>query len=293
VAPPETAARRGPAAVYRGGVTAFLFPADPLRGRRVDDHFTGQAEAARATGAPVALIDHDALLRGEIEETVRRVPAGLGPAWYRGWMIPSGRYATLEAALAARGVRLRTTAAAYRQAHELPGWYPAFAPVTPPSVWTTDLHADLAALVAPLGGGPGIVKDFVKSRKHEWTEACFVPDLTDTARLAEVVSTFVERQEDSLAGGIVVRAFEQLDPGEARVWWLDGRAVLVGPHPDTPGLVPEPDLSIVPAVTGFVTTDLARRADGQWRVVEVGDGQVSDLPGSVDPETLIKALSHR
>jgi hypothetical protein len=107
-----------------------------------------------------------------------------------------------------------------------------------------------------------------------------------------VVRTFVERQEDSLAGGIVVRAYESLDKGEARVWWLDGEPMLVGPHPDTPDLRLEPDLSVVPAgaLPKFATTDLARRSDGQWRVLEVGDGQVSDLPNGVDPAALIEPL---
>jgi hypothetical protein len=39
-------------------------------------------------------------------------------------------------------------------------------PGRPPSV------DELAALVAPLRRGPAVVKDFVKSRKHEWDEAC-------------------------------------------------------------------------------------------------------------------------
>ncbi|MDJ0344038.1 ATP-grasp domain-containing protein [Streptomyces sp. H10-C2] len=41
----------------------------------------------------------------------------------------------------------------------------------------------------------------------------------------------------------------------------------------------------------FVTTDLALRTDGRWRVVEVGDGQVSDLPQGTDPAGLIRELS--
>jgi hypothetical protein len=61
-----------------------------------------------------------------------------------------------------------------------------------------------------------------------------VPDLTDIAALERVVSTFVARQDESLAGGVVVRAFEEFTSGEARVWWRDGVPVLVGPHPDTP-----------------------------------------------------------
>ena len=267
---------------------AFLFPADPLRPRAVDEHFAAQAAVVRAAGGQVALIDHDALLQGRPHDSVRRVPPDFPPAWYRGWMIPSAGYA----ALAATGTALLTTPDDYRRAHELPGWYGDFAAVTPASVWTTHLTTDLAELVAPLGAGAGIVKDFVKSRKHEWSEACYVPDLTDTGTLTRVVHTFLQRQGDSLAGGLVIRRFEELDRAESRVWWLDGKAILVGPHPDTPELSPQPDLSVVPekALPRFATTDLARRADGEWRVVEVGDGQVSDLPAGTDPVALVTPL---
>jgi hypothetical protein len=137
----------------------------------------------------------------------------------------------------------------------------------------------------------------VKSRKHEWHEACYLPDLADTAAVHAVVSRFVALQEDSLAGGVVLRAFEELqrETGEARVWWLDGRPLLITAHPDTPGLLPQPDLAAVgPLVAAlgcrFVSTDLARRGDGRWRVVEVGDGQVSELPGGVDPVGLLGPL---
>jgi hypothetical protein len=38
--------------------------------------------------------------------------------------------------------------------------------------------------------------------------------------------------------------------------------------------------------------DLARRTDGTWRVIELGDAQVSDRPATTPPETLICALAH-
>jgi hypothetical protein len=41
----------------------LLFPADVLRPRRVDEHFAGEAHAARALGWSIALVDHDALGR--------------------------------------------------------------------------------------------------------------------------------------------------------------------------------------------------------------------------------------
>ncbi|MDJ0462379.1 ATP-grasp domain-containing protein [Streptomyces sp. H27-C3] len=40
-----------------------------------------------------------------------------------------------------------------------------------------------------------------------------------------------------------------------------------------------------------VTTDLAPREDGRWRVVEVGDGQVSGLPAGADATLLFDALT--
>ncbi|MGA4803431.1 ATP-grasp domain-containing protein [Streptomyces lavendulocolor] len=284
----------------------FIFCADPLRPRSTDRHFADEAHAVRALGHPVALVDHDALTAGDPAAAVARVPKGAGPAWYRGWMLTAAQYGALDAALAARGVTLVTTPGDYRRAHELPGWYDVFAPRTPRSVWlpctpgTPPDQRSLATAATALGGGPGIVKDYVKSQKHEWDEACYVPDLTDTHRLASVVGRFLELRADALVGGVVIRAFENFRTarGEVRVWWVDGEPVLLTAHPDTPGLrpEPEPDTAFVrPLVTAlgcrFVTTDLALREDGAWRVVEVGDGQVSDLPRGATAQPLLQRLA--
>ncbi|GGV12611.1 hypothetical protein GCM10010495_27720 [Kitasatospora herbaricolor] len=291
-------------------VPVILFPADPLAPRRPDPHFAWEARLLRELGGDHALVDHDALLAGDAEAAVRRVPAGIGPLWYRGWMIPGALYARFADALDARGGALLTSPAGYTSAHELPGWYRVFEGATPASVWIplaapgrAPRPEQLAAAAARLGGtGAAIVKDYVKSRKHEWAEACYIPELADLAALERVVSRFVELQDGFLAGGVVLRRFEDFArtadgrAAEARVWWLDGEPVLVGPHPDTPGHTPAPDLTDVrPLVRAlgcrFVTTDLAQRADGaEWRVVEVGDGQVSDLPPGVDAAALLSSL---
>lgn len=280
-----------------------LYCADPLDVRRADDHFAAEARAVRAGGGAIALVDHDALLRGDAERAAARVPEGTGPCWYRGWMIPADDYSALARALAQRGAPLLVAPEQYRTAHELPGWYREFAYLTPPSVWTEGgVPGDgLTALARRLPSGPGIVKDYVKSRKHEWDEACYVPDLHGPAELARVVGRFTELQGEWLTGGIVLRAFESYEKPasaatELRIWWLDGSPRLVTAHPDGPAAhgpdpVPAPELArIAEAVARlgcrFVTTDLARRTDGVWRVVEVGDGQVSDVHPATDPGLL-------
>ncbi|MFJ6050834.1 ATP-grasp domain-containing protein [Streptomyces sp. NPDC092307] len=291
--------------------TTVLHCRDPLNERRAEAHFAAEARQLRAAGGTVLLIDHDALLAGDAEQAVARVPEGAGAVWYRGWMIPAGRYAALDAALRRRGGELVVTPEAYRRAHELPGWYETFAGLTPVSGWlpagpgvVPDAEG-LGALAAGLPPGAAVVKDYVKSRKHEWDEACYVPDLGDPAALHRVVARFVELQGEFLTGGVVLRAFEhfvtpQGSAAEVRVWWRDGVPRLVTAHPDSPvAEVPqafEPALEPVRAAVEalgcpFVTTDLALRADGVWRVVEVGDGQVSDLHREADPAAFCTLLT--
>ncbi|MFJ8000354.1 ATP-grasp domain-containing protein [Streptomyces sp. NPDC096310] len=285
----------------------FLFCADPLRAVRTDPVFAGEAALARSPDSAFALLGHEALLSGDTAGALAGVRRGSGPYWYRGWMMPAASYQELARGMEVRGCRLLTDPGSYRRAHELPGWYEEFANLTPRSVWRELTpgapleRAELAELAAPLGPGPGIVKDYVKSRKDQWDEACFLPELTDHTRLVAVVDRFLTLQEDSLAGGVVLRTYEAFVPGgEVRVWWVDGEPVLITAHPDTPGKLPEreprPALDAVGAAVRalgcrFLTTDLALREDGVWRVVEVGDGQVSGAPAGADLRELFAALA--
>jgi hypothetical protein len=85
----------------------------------------------------------------------------------------------------------------------------------------------------------------------------------------------------------------------ARAWWINGECVLVTPHPDTPQS-PPPEPGSLPLAEiaqrlrslglAFATVDLSLRTDGAWRVVEVGDGQVSGLPATTAAVDLITAI---
>jgi len=277
----------------------LLVPGDPLRIRRPDGHFAPEANAAAAAGVTVAVVDHDALVNGDgAAAAVARVPASDEPAVYRGWMVRSEEYAAMAEALAEQGVTLRTSPAQYRRAHELPGWYPALTGLTPLTGWTTSLDRGAFDEVRErLGAGPAVLRDFTKSMKHHWDEAAYIPELSDGAAAWRVASRFRELRDDDFVGGFVLRRYEPFQGAEARTWWIDGRCVLITAHPDTPDAQPPADLdltAIAPVIAAlrlpFVAVDLARREDHWWRVVEVGDGQVSDRPASSAPEELIGAL---
>lgn len=273
----------------------LLLPHDPLRHRIVDAHFARERAAATELGIPVALVDHDAICRGDGGHAgVPEAP----DAVYRGWMIPAARYAAWERALATRHAVLRTAAADYRRAHELPGWYAAFAHLTPSAQWTLDdSRGGFEAARERIGAGALVLRDHSKSAKHDWAGAAYVPDGASADAAWAVASRLREVRDEDFTGGFVLRKYEPFLGVELRTWWVDGACVQVGPHPDAPqheqpgevrapatptGSALEDTLTAVGAAVRqlrlrFVTVDLAGRTDGAWRVVELGDGQVSDL----------------
>lgn len=285
----------------------LIFCADPLNARQPDPDYAGELAAAQALGARADLISYEALVNeGDADRAVRRVAPAAGAAdddaapelaVYRGWMLRPADYARLYAALLARGVRLINDPAAYRHTHYLPDAYPLLAAHTPRTVWlplapqtppdALPLDAIMAAL-RPFGGAPVIVKDYVKSRKHEWAEATYIPAANDRAAVARVVARFVAGQGPDLNEGLVFRAFERYAPvgaqaqggsengrpltQEYRVFWLDGAPLAAVPHWDADTdnaseatLVTPPIARFQPIAqrihSHFFTMDLAPLAD--------------------------------
>jgi hypothetical protein len=174
-----------------------------------------------------------------------------------------------------------------------------------------DLRIDrIMETLAPLGDGPVIVKDFVKSRKHEWAEACFIPSAADRHAVERVVGRFLELQGEHLAEGLVFREFIEFEPigvhpksgmpltEEYRIFWLDGRPIFWSPYwQEGTYRGVEPPIhqftDVASAVRSrFFTMDIARRRDGDWMIVELGDGQVSGLPSDSDADGFYSALAN-
>lgn len=293
-----------------------LFPSLPFDLHAEDPSWAAERAASRAAGLGTALVDHTRVLAGESPAAVARVERGAGTAVWRGWMMPPARYAELFEALDARGVHLINDPAAYRRCHYLPEVLPFLGEDTPGSVWlpvTGDVRfEDVHERLRVFGSAPLVLKDFVKSQKHHWDAACFIPAADDRARVEAVTRRFLELQGEDLAEGLVYRAYVPLArvgvhpksgtplAAEWRTFWLDGERALAHPYwADLPvELPPEPPASWVEAVarripSRFFTLDVALREDGGWLVVEAGDGQVSGLPTDALCPPLHAALAAR
>ncbi len=231
-------------------------------------------------------------------------------AIYRGWMMSSLRYGELYHALWDRGYRLINSVAEYHYCHELPQWYRDFSTFTPKTMWFEGGWSETipAKVKAQLGDGPYIVKDFVKSQKHYWKEACFIEGPSDIERITK---RFIELQEP-LQGGLVFRDYVQLERvgrhpksgtpimNEVRYFVTRGRPILAAPYwsPEEGGqnieLPSTFDYEVLTKVKSeFFTMDIARLADGSWIIVELGDGQVAGLPPHADVKAFYKDLASR
>lgn len=291
-----------------------VFASHPLDPKRVDPSFDDEWNAAREAGLTACLLDSAALDARAFDRATRRLPSLDAPtdAVFRGWMMSPEDYGALRGALLARGYRLVNDEAQYRRAHHLPEWYAQLRAHTPASVWTTtgarfELD-EVLAMLEPFGDAPLIVKDYVKSQKHRWDEACFIPSARDADAVRRVTTRFIELQAERLVGGLVFREFVTLEPlalhskskmpltREFRVFVRDGRPWLSAPYweeGDYRGEAVSSELFASQCAqidSRFFTMDVARRADGRWIIMELGDAQVAGLPEALAPARFYRAL---
>lgn len=184
----------------------FIFCNHPLYQRKVDEDYEVEYQEAGLHHS-CALFSYEDMERGKLSLFGEEIS---GLTIYRGWMMKPEMYSDFYTLLEQKGIYLINTPEEYERYHTLPGWYDDFADETAQSVWETEGNVENALLKAKQLSGSYIVKDYVKSRKHEWYDACFISNIADVANTASVIKNFVERQGDSLVGGIVLRKFENL-----------------------------------------------------------------------------------
>lgn len=173
---------------------------------------------------------------------------------YRGWMLTAVEYERL-----AQLLPLVITPAEYLASHHATGWYEAVAAHTFPSRFLTEPTAlNFSA------GRRYFVKTLVKS-------------FGDDSVLAsqEQLASFWQRHELPAGAPLFVRNFAELKPAaEQRFFVVGGQAFGAGG-----AMLPETLRAAVAALRPrlFYSLDVAETVAGQPVLVEVGDGQVSDL----------------
>lgn len=293
----------------------ILFCSDPLDSKVIDQEYEQEYKCARTLGMDVHMISLESVLDGELSKAVKRIPTFETPERfiYRGWMLKPNDYEKLYYALKQKNAVLINSPTEYRNGHYFPYSYEAIKTATPQSIWLeieeiSNGYDVLFEKMRIFKNKPVMVKDYVKSRKHEWEEACYIPDASDHQRAQTVLRNFIDRQGSELNGGIVIREFIQLEQlanhpksgmplsNEYRLFFLHHKLIQCTGYWDEVVYrqeIPKLDSFIDIAkgvVSQFFTMDIAKTAGREWTVIEIGDGQVSGLPSHADLEQFYKSI---
>lgn len=284
---------------------SFIFCSLPFNPQRVDSAYEEEYQAAGLEHA-CALFSYEDLEMGKLALYGEDISS---LAIYRGWMMTPELYKEFYDKLEGKGIILINTPEEYEKYHLLPGWYSDFQDVTAKTVWEDQGTVDSALLLTSGLDGSYIVKDYVKSRKHEWYDACFIYNIANKAESRRIIGNFIERQSSDLLGGIVLRQFEQLKSigfhdksgmpisEEYRAFVFAGNVMIVDDYwqVNKKHRLSEDERLWIEMLgkrihSNFVSMDIARCADGKLIMIELGDGQVSGLQ-QITPTDFYRAFS--
>jgi hypothetical protein len=243
----------------------FLFPSHPLRPTLVEEIFADQFAAVQAAGFSASLCPDSVIQDGK---PLRSIPGG-SVVVYRGWMLNAAQYGRLVAAIEQASATPLTSTDSYLRAHHLPNWFLLIPDLTP-ETHVFSLAADWEAELRTLGWDAFFIKDYVKSLKTARGSI-----VRDPSEIAAVVAEMKEFRGE-IEGGLCVRRVELLLPeSERRYFVVKGQSYA----PDG-GAVPGIVLQAAERIDSpYFSVDVVEREDGVPRIVEIGDGQVSDLVG--------------
>lgn len=241
---------------------SLLYPSDPFRASQPDEAYAEEYEAAKQAGLGCSLFSFEEFEAGAFKA---RPPLSSDRTLYRGWMLREEAYTRLCESISNRGGDPFTTPSQYVAAHHLPAWYGLCRGDTPETI-VLPASADFSAELEGLGWSSYFVKDYVKSLSTGRGSIATTP-----VEVSEIVS-LIGQYRGSVEGGVCVRRFEEFSPGtEERYFAL--RGVAHARQGDPPDLA----RSLAKRIDSpFFAIDLAKTKSGEWRLIELGDGQVSD-----------------
>ncbi|XGU46429.1 ATP-grasp domain-containing protein [Fusobacterium necrophorum subsp. funduliforme] len=276
-------------------VINFIFCNHPLSNKTVDPDYEKEYALALRLGFNVALFSYEELELGNLKLFQPPEKEIKGFTIYRGWMMKPELYKNFYQKLSEREIFLVNSPEEYNYCHLLPKWYDEVFPETPKSYWTTDNSIEEAVKILKEVKKDAIIKDYVKSRKHEWKDSFFIPFHQNMEYKRKIIENFIHRQGEGLIGGIVFREFISLKSlglhqksaipisEEYRIVILLGKIISISSYWIRKEKINKEKIEnfvtkyIHKIKSNFFTIDLGVLENGELIIIELGDGQVSGL----------------
>lgn len=218
-------------------------------------------------------------------------------AVYRGWMMKPEQYKDFYVRLLSKNIRLITSPDQYALMHVFPNIHPFFGSDSPEiMLFPEGTSVDLAKIRQKFKRF--MVKDYVKSVKGTDFPVYFDSDV-DEKTFAEWMHTFYDYRGDLFTGGICVKEYVDLKKydghaNEHRVFYAGHDVISVWKNGGQSTLTPNPPRRLIEQYrdlnSPFYTIDYAELANGEWKILEAGDGSVSGLSDGQNVVSFFRAL---
>ena len=248
-------------------MVTFLFPNDCFNPKQPDDVYRDRFLAFKQAGFNTALIEIESL-----NSRTKVYPAlSVGDkVVYLGWMLSKDDYQLLVDLIDRAGAIPFTSSEEYLNAHYLPKWYPLIKDLTP----ETKIYAaddNLKTELQKLQWQQFFIKDYVKSLKTS------LGAIIERPKQIDLVLAEMKKYRGIIEGGVCVRQVEDfILESEQRYFVIQQQPFAAKPDRIIPDIVEECAKAID---NNFFSVDVIKRKDNVERIVEIGDGQVSDLVG--------------
>lgn len=293
----------------------ILFCESPFQTNKVDEDFEDQFISAKENGFETLLFSFEDLTSDDkFSVATKRIKHNeeLVNLIYRGWMLTPKQYSILYKDLLSKNFKLINTVEEYQNCHYLPDSLKFIEHRTPKTVFEKfDSENSIDKLIDKskiFGQKPVILKDYVKSEKHDWETACFVADASNTVKLTQSINKLVELRNNHLNEGVVVREFIELNDltihsksgmpltEEYRLFFCNKKLVGIYDYwEEGEYTLSKPDTTEFENIakhveSNFFSMDIARQKNGELIIIELGDGQVAGLPDKTNRNEFYRQL---
>ena len=280
-------------------VSTILFPSSFFDVRKVDEDLQAEYDAVLNTGLfDVILFGYEKWFdQGKLVLT--KEPLEKTYAVYRGWMMKPDLYKAFYCQLREHKIYLVTEPEMYANMHVFPNVYKLVEDDTA-KMKVFPLHEQIEIEDVKKEFSRFMVKDFVKSVKGTEFPTYF-DQTVDQNSFDQWMEVFYKYRGNLLTGGICIKEYLDLKKygdrtNEFRVFYINHEIATVSRNSGQMQVTAEPPRELIekyqnlPSV--FETVDLAELADGTWKIIEAGDGEVSGLSDGQDYEAFFRALYH-
>ncbi|MHC3492458.1 ATP-grasp domain-containing protein [Pectobacterium brasiliense] len=241
----------------------IIYPSDYFDSSKVDEIFEEEYHSAKKSGLSCLLLSMQHVSNGKYKFSKDIAPNT--PVIWRGWMLKSDEYKKLSDAVTQNGGNMLVSLEDYLSSHHITGWYKSCEKYTPDTIFVKE-DDDFDQIINQLKWPAYFVKDYVKSLTTSRGSIA-----KNAEEIREIIAS-IKKFRGDIEGGMSLRKVEDIIKTSERRYFSFRNNVYSSDR-SVPDLVVEIAQHIS---SPFFSIDMVENSAGELRLIEIGDGQVSD-----------------